>query len=64
MSFQDLLLSSLNNIQSNNDIRGVFEHILTSSTSSNESQWCPLYDIIETEENVYIEYITYRHHLQ
>lgn len=55
MSIQDIILNSLNNIQSNSDLRGAFQHILTSSSNDSESQWCPLLDIIDTDNNLYID---------
>lgn len=61
MSIQDLILNGLNNLQSNDDLRGAFQHIVNSgvgqfTTGSTEDQkgWHPPVDIIDTQNNIYV----------
>ena len=50
MSLQDLLISGLNQIQSNNDFQGAVQEILSSSSTGVNT---PV-DVIDTKNNLYI----------
>ena len=56
MSFQDLILSSLSNLQADGDLRGAFQHIINSgiTVNNNDSKWNPPVDIVESNDNLYI----------
>jgi HSP20 family protein len=56
MSFQDILLNSLSNLQSDGDLRGAFQHIINTGVSAPGSQgnWHPNVDIVDTKNNLYI----------
>jgi HSP20 family molecular chaperone IbpA len=52
MSFQDLILTSLNNLQSDGDLRGAVQHIINSGIDN--TVWNPAVDIVDTNNNMYI----------
>lgn len=56
MSFQDILLSSLNNFQSEGTFGNTLQHMITSGVSNQRSQgeWYPLVDIVDTKNNLYV----------
>jgi HSP20 family protein len=56
MSFQDMILTSLNNLQSDGDLRGAFQHLINSGItgSASEKCWHPPVDIVDTPNNMYI----------
>jgi HSP20 family molecular chaperone IbpA len=55
MTFQDIILNSLNNLQSDDDLRGAFQHIINSGISvSDQGGWHPSVDIVDTVNNLYI----------
>ena len=55
MSLQDLIFSGLNNLQSDGDLRGAFQHIINSGVSTSEQGgWHPSIDIIDTQNNLYV----------
>ena len=57
MSFQDMIYTSLNNLQSDGDLRGAFQHIINSGVGvapGDHSGWHPPVDIVDTKNNMYI----------
>lgn len=56
MSFQDMIYSSLNNLQSDEDLRGAFQHIINSGIGGSNSNncWHPPVDIVDTSNNIYV----------
>ena len=56
MSFQDMIFSSLNNFQSDGDLRGALQHIINSGISPSGTQggWHPTVDIVDTKNNLYV----------
>ena len=61
MSIQDLILNSLTNLQSNDDLRGAFQHIINSGvgqfavgSTDDQKGWHPSVDIIDTKNNIYV----------
>lgn len=56
MSLQDIIYNSLNNLQSDGDLRGAFQHIINSGVggSSSDNGLYPPLDIIETKNNMYV----------
>ena len=59
MSIQDLLFSSLNNLQTDDDLRGALQYIINSGVgqSTEQKEWQPSIDIVDIENsiNIYIE---------
>ena len=56
MSFQEIILNSLNSLQSNDDLRGAFQHMINSGVQSTEQNgdWHPTIDIVDTTNNLYV----------
>jgi HSP20 family molecular chaperone IbpA len=55
MSFQDIIFNGLNNLQSDGDLRGAFQHIINSGVStSDQGGWHPSVDIVDTVNNLYV----------
>lgn len=56
MSLQDLIFTSLNNLQSDGDLRGALQHIINSGVGSvsEQKEWYPSIDIIDTKNNLYV----------
>lgn len=56
MSFQDMLLNSLSNLQSDGDLRGAFQHIINTGVPpvGDQGHWHPTVDIVDTKDNLYI----------
>ena len=56
MSFQDIILNSLTNLQSDGDLRGALQHIINSGvgTLNEQSGWHPPVDIVDTKNNLYV----------
>jgi HSP20 family protein len=57
MSFQDMILTSLNNLQSDGDLRGAFQHIINAGiggASGDQNGWHPPVDIVDTKNNMYV----------
>jgi HSP20 family molecular chaperone IbpA len=57
MSFQDMIFDSLNNLQSNGDLRGAFQHIINSGVGghlNDHNGWHPSVDIVDTPNNMYV----------
>jgi HSP20 family protein len=59
MSIQDLLFSSLNNLQTDDDLRGALQYIINSGVGqvNEQKEWQPSIDIVDVENNIniYIE---------
>lgn len=55
MSFQDILLNGLNNLQSD-AFGSALQHMITSGNSNQQTQgdWYPLVDIVDTKNNLYV----------
>jgi HSP20 family molecular chaperone IbpA len=57
MSFQDMIYTSLNNLQADGDLRGAFQHIINSGVggpSNDPNGWHPPVDIVDTKNNMYV----------
>ena len=57
MSFQDMIYTSLNNLQSDGDLRGAVQHIINSGIGGapgDHSGWHPPVDIVDTKNNMYV----------
>jgi HSP20 family molecular chaperone IbpA len=55
MSFQDIIFNGLNNLQSDGDLRGAFQHIINSGVSTSDNGgWHPSVDIVDTVDNLYV----------
>lgn len=56
MSFQELILNGINNLQTDGDLRGAFQHIINSSAATGgQSDWHPCIDIVDTKNNLYVD---------
>jgi HSP20 family protein len=56
MSIQDLLFSSLNNLQTDDDLRGALQYIINSGVgkANEQKEWQPSIDIVDLENNIHI----------
>jgi HSP20 family protein len=55
MSFQDMILTSLNNLQSDGDLRGAFQNIINIGIPTHDNNgWNPPVDIVDTNNNMYV----------
>jgi HSP20 family protein len=56
MSFQDMILNGLTNLQSDGDLRGALQHIINSGVGHVNEQggWLPPVDIVDTKNNLYV----------
>lgn len=56
MSFQEMLLNSLTNLQSDGDLRGAFQSIINTGVphTGDQTHWHPNVDIVDTQNNLYV----------
>ena len=55
MSFQEMLLNGLSNIQSEGDLFGVLQNAInTGSGPRTDGRWSPCIDIVDTTNNLYV----------
>lgn len=52
MSFQDIIFSGLNSLQSDSDLHGALQHIINSGAGG--THWTPSIDIVDTKNNLYV----------
>jgi HSP20 family molecular chaperone IbpA len=54
MSFQDMILNSLSNLQTDGDLRGAFQHIINSGIVNDQNSWHPPVDIVDIDSYLYV----------
>jgi HSP20 family protein len=52
MSFQDLILDGLTNLQNDGDLRGAFQHLINAGVDNGGLH--PCVDIVDTPDNLYV----------
>lgn len=55
MSFQEILLNSVDSIQSEGDLLGVIQNIINNRAGPRtDGKWSPCIDIVDTKDNLYV----------
>lgn len=55
MSFQEILLNGLSNIQSESDLLGTIQNIINNGAGPRtDGRWSPCIDIVDTKNNLYV----------